>query len=505
MKILTVEQIRQLDEFTIKNEPVTSIELMERAARTFIKWFTHHYPDKNAHIHIFCGSGNNGGDGLAIARMLSHEFYEVHAYILNIGTTKSHDFLTNLKNLKKHRCRIESIESGSAFPKLNKGEIAIDAIFGSGLNKPVTGYWEELIRFLNESHVTKVSVDIPSGMFADTANSGTSIHAHRTLSFEMPKLGFMFPENSERVGLWEFESIGLSHSFIDNAISQWHFTLAADIRNVIKRRTRHQHKGNFGHALLIAGGFGKVGSALLATEACLRSGAGLVSVHAPQCATIALQSTVPEAMYSSEPDEKFFATLPEKLEQYSSIGIGCGLGKEPKTLHALENLLEALTLPLVIDADALNLISENPSLISKVPPNSILTPHPKEFERLFGTTQDSLDKHRLLTERAVELQLYIVLKGAYTAVATPDGNCHFNSSGNPGMATGGSGDVLTGMLTGLLAQGYSPLDTCLLGVYLHGLAGDLAAEAKGIESMIAGDITQFIGKAYAILKTESSN
>jgi NAD(P)H-hydrate epimerase len=348
-------------------------------------------------------------------------------------------------------------------------------------------------------------VDIPSGMFADTANSGTSIHAHRTLSFEMPKLGFMFPENSERVGLWEFESIGLSHSFIDNAISQWHFTLAADIRNVIKRRTRHQHKGNFGHALLIAGGFGKVGSALLATEACLRSGAGLVSVHAPQCATIALQSTVPEAMYSSEPDEKFFATLPEKLEQYSSIGIGCGLGKEPKTLHALENLLEALTLPLVIDADALNLISENPSLISKVPPNSILTPHPKEFERLFGTTQDSLDKHRLLTERAVELQLYIVLKGAYTAVATPDGNCHFNSSGNPGMATGGSGDVLTGMLTGLLAQGYSPLDTCLLGVYLHGLAGDLAAEAKGIESMIAGDITQFIGKAYAILKTESSN
>ncbi len=500
MKIFTVDQIRKLDAYTISNEPVTSIELMERASRTFVKWFTRHFSDTGLRIHVFCGPGNNGGDGLAIARMLSREFYNITAWILQISRHTSDDFQTNLKNLKKHRSHIYDIHEGDQFPDIPETDIIIDAIFGSGLNKPVTGYWADLISHLNNQKARRVSVDIPSGMYADKFSDGPGIRADYTLSFELPKLGFFFPENHERVGEWFIESIGLSETYIQEESTDWHFVDLQFVKPLLRKRRKHEHKGSFGHALLITGGYGKVGAAVLASMGCMRSGAGLTTLHVPKCAYEILQTAVPEAMVSIDAHEHYFANIPDNLAKYDTVGIGCGLGTKAVSSEALERLLTATSNPMVIDADALNLLAERPSLLSRIPHHSILTPHPKEFSSLFGKTGNSFERMELILQKAKEYHIFIVLKGAYTLTVTPEGTCYFNGSGNPGLATGGSGDVLTGVITGLLAQGYSPQDAALLGVYLHGLAGDLAASIYGEEAMIASDINNYIGKAYAYLR-----
>ncbi|MFQ5446329.1 MAG: NAD(P)H-hydrate dehydratase [Saprospiraceae bacterium] len=504
MKIFKVEQIRALDQFTIENEPIPSIELMERASRTFVKWFMKIVPSSKGRIHIFCGPGNNGGDGLAIARMLSWEFYEVTTYILHIGSRFSEDFTNNLRNLKKHRSRIVEIKEGDALPELPAGDVLIDAIFGSGLSRPPKGYWAKLIGHLNAQPVTRVAVDIPSGVFADTPTTGISIHAGHTFSFEMPKLGFLFPENCDRVGEWDFGSIGLHPDFIEKEKTPWHFLDFDEVGPLLHYRRKYDHKGTFGHALLVVGGHGMVGAAILAAKACLRSGAGLITVHAPKCAYEILQVSFPEAMVSVDEHEYSISSVQEDLGRYSAIGVGCGIGTNKLAMYALEELLEKTSTPMALDADALNLLARNPDLLKKIPRNSILTPHPKEFERMFGKAKDSFERNSLQREKAVELGIFLFLKGANTSVACPDGKCYFNSTGNPGMATGGSGDVLTGILTGLLAQGYSSHEASLAGVFLHGLAGDLAAEELQHEALLASDIIRYLGKAFKKLREYES-
>lgn len=500
MKIFNVEQIRELDKFTIENEPVPSIELMERASRTFVKWFMKIVPPSKGRIHIFCGPGNNGGDGLAIARMLSWEFYEVTAYVLHIGQHFSEDFINNLRNLKKHRSQITGIKEGDPLPQLPAGDVVIDAIFGSGLSRPPEGYWARLITHLNSQPVLRISVDAPSGFFADKPTTGVSIHAGNTFSFEMPKLGFLFSENCDRVGDWDFGSIGLHPDFIKREKTPWHLLDFGEVAPLLRRRRKFDHKGTFGHALLVAGGYGKAGAAVLAAKACLRSGAGLITVHAPKCAYEILQISFPEAMVNVDEHEYSISSIHEDLSRYSAIGTGCGIGTNKLAMYALEDLLEKAKTPMVLDADALNLLASKPALLKKIPQSSILTPHPKEFERLFGKTSDSFERNHLQREKAAELGIYLFLKGANTSVACPSGECYFNSTGNPGMATGGSGDVLTGILTGLLAQGYSSHDASLLGVFLHGLAGDLAAEELQHEALLASDIIRYLGKAFKKLR-----
>ncbi len=501
MKILIASQIRALDAFTIANEPIESIDLMERASAVFVHWFSNKFTAEDNEIIIFVGPGNNGGDGLAVARLLYYRFYNVKIYWCKISKTTSKDFEMNLKKLpKRNLVPVVELVKESPLPKLPNQAIVIDAIFGSGLNRPVEGYWATLIEHLNKQSSTIVSIDIPSGFFADRHTAGISIHADYTLSFELPKLAFLFPENSLRVGDWQFQSIGLDKSFIEKFETPFYYTDDYLVKSILKKRKKFDHKGTYGHALLIVGSSGKVGAAVLATKAALRSGAGLVTTHAPKCAYSILQNSIPEAMVSIDSDGYNITVLP-KLANYDTIGIGCGIDNKHLTIKVLRDLIYSSMVPVVFDADALNILSENPDLFSQLPKNSILTPHPKEFERLFGSTKNDFERNELQRNKAVELKVIIILKGANTCIATPDGNCYFNATGNPGMATGGSGDVLTGLLIGLLAQGYSSKEAAIFGVYLHGLAGDIAIQnSQSEESLLAGDLIDNFGKAFKMIK-----
>lgn len=504
MKILTSEQIRQADAYTIAHEPITSIELMERAARIFVRWFERQFPDKSKRVVVFCGPGNNGGDGLAIARMLIREFYDVKTWVLEISPKKSEDFRINFRNLKKQRRPLATIKKDDPFPVLPAGAIVIDAIFGSGLNRPVEGYWAELISWLNEQPVVRVAVDVPSGLMTDGPTTGVAVKAHYTFTFEVPKLAFVFPENNDYVGNWVCESIQLDAKFIDSLQTPWNLVTPEMVRSILRPRRKYDHKGTFGHALLVAGSYGRVGAAILAARACLRSGTGLVTIHAPRSAYQILQIACPEAMVVVDEGELAIRQTSFDFSRYTALGVGPGLGTSEDVSVALKALLMTAQQPLVLDADALNILASHPQLWEYVPENSILTPHPKEFERLFGKTTNSFERNDLQRAMARKHKVYIVLKGAYTCTATPEGICYFNSTGNPGMATAGSGDVLTGMLTGLLAQGYPPLETCLLGVYLHGLAGDLAAAEQQQEALVASDIINHIGRAFYQPRSDES-
>jgi NAD(P)H-hydrate epimerase len=500
MKIFNTGQIREWDAYTIENEPIASVELMNRASKTFADWFISAFPDPQRPIIVFAGTGNNGGDGLAVARLLHWQMREVKVVICDFSGKRSPDFQEQLSVTKAIK-DIEIITLDDLNDFLNdlndfNGAIIIDALFGSGLTRPLEGKWAQVIDFLNRLPNEIVSVDLPSGLFADRHTPGDAIvMADRTFSFETPKLAFFFPENAAYVGEWSFRSIGLHPDFYEKTETPFHFLTKKDVAKLVKPRAKFSHKGTYGHALLVAGNYGKMGAAVLAAKACLRAGTGLLTVHAPRCGNLVLQTAVPEAMFSADRRARFWTEAPD-LQPYSAIGVGCGISQIPETAAALSSLLQKAEMPLVLDADALNLLAQNPEWWRFVPRNSILTPHPKEFERLFGKSENDFERNELQRQKAQEHGVFIILKGAHTVIACPDGACYFNSTGNPGMATGGSGDVLTGILTGLLAQGYSPRDTTLLGVFLHGLAGDLAAAELGEAALIAGDLTDFLGKAW---------
>ncbi len=495
MKILSAEQTRELDAYTIREEPIASIDLMERAAYTLFHWFRKQFPSREHPVVVVCGSGNNGGDGLVLARLLHQARYPVTLWLVSLGDP-SPDFTTNLERLPSPAFIPRfKIRQEDPFPDLPDNPILVDALFGSGLNRPLEGLPEALIRHLNGIEGTRVAIDLPSGLFADQPSTGTALKADFTFSFQLPKLAFFFPENEDRVGYWTLGDIGLSREGLNQMRSDFHFQQKEELKPLLRRRRRFSHKGTFGHALLMAGSHGKVGAAILSARACLRTGTGLLSVYAPGCAYEILQQSVPEAMVQIDPEKEHLSGVPE-LESFASVGIGPGLGQHPLTLDALRTLLESYTKPIVLDADALNLISSQPKLLEALPPGSILTPHPGEFRRLFGDQPTALARWQVQREMAHKYRIVLVLKGAHTSIALPDGELWLNSSGNPGMATGGSGDVLTGMLTALLAQGYPPAKAARLGVFLHGWAGDLAADAFSPEAMVAGDIIAYLGEAF---------
>ncbi|MFT5383513.1 MAG: hydroxyethylthiazole kinase-like uncharacterized protein yjeF [Saprospiraceae bacterium] len=501
MKILSPIQTRSLDASTIKNKPISSIDLMESAAMVFTNWFTKKFDYEHNSVHIFCGPGNNGGDGLAIARLLHHGFYNVHIYLCKIGKQTSLDFDENLNRLPRHDAiSITDIKPGTLLPELPNDAILVDGIFGSGLNRSIEGYWADLIEHLNELEVIRVAIDIPSGLFADQHSEGLAICAHQTFSFELPKLAFFFQENYLFVGHWKFRSIGLMQSYIDELESSNYYIDIKLAKSIFRKRGKFDHKGTFGHALLIAGSYGMIGAALLSTKAALRSGAGLVTLHTPKIAYTIVQGNIPEAIVSIDPEEHFISKIPD-LEKYSALGIGPGIGNNKLTISFLHDLIKSYTSSIVLDADALNIIAKAPALFNHLPKGSILTPHPKEFERLFGKTKNDFERNELQRTKSKELGVYIILKGAHTCISSPNGICYFNATGNPGMATAGSGDVLTGMITALLAQNYSARDSAILGVYLHGLAGDLGVLDLGSEeALIAGDIVESIGLAFKNLR-----
>ncbi len=495
MKLFNAAQIRQWDAYTIRNEPIASIDLMERASTVFADWFAAQFPAKSL-VLAFCGPGNNGGDGLAIARLLAERRYTVRVFCCQEDKNRSEDNQVNLERLRKlPSVNIQFIYPGDPFPEIDGQSVILDALFGSGLNRPLSGFWANLIHHLNQSGAQIAAVDIPSGLFPDMPSEGIRIRAAFTLSFERPKLAFLMAENQEETGIWSYRSIGLSGGFESITPTSNYFTLREDARKILRRRKKHDHKGVFGHSLLVAGSYGKMGAAVLCARGALRSGAGLVTVHIPGCGYEILQIAVPEAMVITDSNPNLISGVISN-GNYQSAAIGPGLGTNPLTAEALRQYIRAAACPLVLDADALNILAQHPDWLDMLPEGAILTPHPKEFERLFGETRNSFERHELQREQAWKRKVFIVLKGAFTCIATPQGECHYNSTGNPGMATAGSGDTLTGILAGLLGQGYPPAEACLLGVYAHGLAGDLAAEEMGQEAVTASDICRYLGKAF---------
>lgn len=505
MKILNINQIREADAITIQQEPIASIDLMERASRAFVNWFSDNFDAKLQKIKIFCGLGDNGGDGLAIARMLQPLGYDSEVFVVGYSSRKSENFDKNLQRLEK-QLSIYYIDNEQFMFQVNENDLLIDAIFGSGLSRPIEGLVKHLIQQLNRSGAKIISVDIPTGLYADKPNNADDVivKASFTISFQTPKLAFMLPQNAEFVGDWQIVDIGLNQEFIQNADTKYFYSTNSEVEKLIIPRKKFAHKGNFGHSLLIAGSYGMMGAALLSARACMRSGVGKLTVHSIPAGMQIMQTLLPEAMYWEAWGGKTDGMITtehwdvEILKDIQAVGVGPGIGVHGKIRESIEKLCgtcNRLSIPMVIDADALNNFStgKGREAMNKIPKNSILTPHPKEFQKLINKSwKDDFEKLDLLTQFAVNQQVIVCLKGANTAVALPDGTIHFNSSGNAGMATAGSGDVLTGMILGLLAQGYSSENAAILGVYQHGAAGDKAAQKRGMTSMIASDIIENI-------------
>lgn len=505
MKIFPAESVKRIDAATMEYEPIASIDLMERAARLFTEALLERYPGEDISFAVFAGMGNNGGDALAVARMLLDRKRDTSVWLCSSPEKMSPDCACNYSRLLKE-CRTEihllydSLVENIILPN---NCIIVDGLFGSGLNRPVTGFYADIIQMINTLPNDVVAIDIPSGLMSED-NTGVSlqniIRSNVTFTFQFPKLAMLFAENDSFIGELHILDIGLSSRAIAETDSMWSFTDYDDILQMLpSRRRKHAHKGDFGRALLIAGSQGMAGASLLAARAALRSGVGLLTVHVPRCNNVILQTAVPEAVTSIDVDDTCFSSLPD-ISKYNAIAIGPGLGRNKKSVLALRQLLEYSTVPLLIDADALNIISENPSILGMLPEGCVITPHPGEFVRLAGKYKNSYEAFEKAALIARKNNIYIVLKGAYTAIFAPDGRCCFNSTGNPGMATAGSGDVLVGVILALLAQGLNMFDALCIAVYVHGLSGNIAAESLSETALVAGDIVDFLPLAWQSLE-----
>jgi NAD(P)H-hydrate epimerase len=512
MKLFTTRQIAGIDRYTTEHEPISDIDLMERAS-VAIAGRLLHLTGMQRKLVFLAGPGNNGGDALAVARLMSEAGYPCEVFLPELGSSGSPSQQINLQRLKDQaKAKIFSIHGEQDFPHPEPGCIIIDGLFGSGLTRPLNGLAAGLVRHINrltsrnlesgtwnlESGIPIISIDLPSGLMGED-NSGNIpeniVRAHATITLQFPKLSLLFPENEQYAGKIFIEEIGLHPEGIREMESPYRLTERDDIYSWFTPRSRFAHKGDFGHALLIAGSYGKMGAALLASEACLLTGAGLVTTHLPNCGYAIQQTYRPEVMCSIDPGHHFIMDIPP-LKPYQAIAIGPGLGTRTETLKAISVLLGRAEVPMVWDADALNCLAITPLWLENLPRGTILTPHPGEFRKMFGDTGNSWQRLQLLRHKAIELKTVIVLKGAYTAIALPDGNVWFNTTGNPGMATGGSGDVLTGIILGLLARGFSPQQAAIAGVYIHGEAGDHAASRYSQEALTASDISRSLPKVF---------
>ncbi|RYY62593.1 MAG: NAD(P)H-hydrate dehydratase [Chitinophagaceae bacterium] len=529
MRIFSAEQIRAWDAYTISNEPVASVDLMERAALKVFGWIKGQGL-LNKNFLVCCGKGNNGGDGLAIARMLAENHCTVQVIIAGDPEKGSADFRENLSrlpstitcfnlqntsdlaaldtvfNITKTPADSEPAKTNLQPPgTLSGNTIIIDAIFGSGLHKVPEGIYASLIALINQSNMPVISVDLPSGMFTDDpTNSESVVKATSTLGFQCYKMAYLFPSNAAQLGKLQILDIGLHEQYAKDTAGVYQLTDEQLARTIYRPRSDHSHKGTHGHALLVAGSYGKMGAAVLAASACLRAGAGLLTCHIPSSGYNIMQTALPEAMVVTDYNSSYNTQFDGDLSVYKTIGIGPGIGTGSETATLLSRLMTVFRRPMVIDADALNLLSRNADLLSQLPPGSILTPHPKEFERLFGKAVDDGHRFRLAIDKSVELKCVIVLKGQHTLVATPSGKGYFNNTGNAGLAKGGTGDTLTGIITAMLAQGYEPADAAILGVYLHGLTADLLIkENQSRESLMASDLIAGLGKAFTALHNVS--
>ena len=496
MKILSPAQIYDADQATIKNFPISSTDLMEKAGSKCYDWIVHQFPEPTRPIHVCCGMGNNGGDGLVISRLLLEKGFQVQTYLICFSEKRSDDFKVNLIRLTEMKASIQEVRHVGDFPVINKHDLIIDAIFGIGLKRSPKGFTKDFIQHMNASVATIISIDIPSGLFAESQvqDKQAVVRSSYVLSFQVPKLAFMLSDHQPYMKYWKVLDIELDPAYLEKVESMYHFVDHKFITDFIKTRKRFSHKGTYGHSLLMGGSFGKVGAMILASKAALKAGSGLVSTYIPKCGYTAMQATNPEVMVEVD-DEKYLQFFNVKTKP-DAIGIGPGMGTHLKTKKGFVEFVMHCKVPMVIDADGLNIISEYDDLLKIIPKDSILTPHPKEFQRLVGSWTNDYEKLAKQIDLSSTLQCVVVLKGAYTSIAY-NGKLYFNSSGNPGLATAGSGDVLTGIITGLLAQHYTSIEAAILGVYIHGRTADIGiASTESMESLTAMDCITYLGRVF---------
>ena len=495
LKLLTSSQIQDADKNSIDNKFHISVDLMEQAANAFVVAFTAYLPNRSRSISVYCGSGNNGGDGLAIARLLFEEGYkdlQVKVAWFNEGCTD--DFNLNLDRLNETGVPVEIFETINTDTFIENSEIIIDGLLGSGLSRPLTGEWERLVKLINSLNKKVVSIDIPTGLMAEgiLSEGDAVIHSDLTICFQRPKINFFFPESAIALQNFKIVYIGLDEDFIQSLESCWQLVEDSDVKQLIKPRKRFTHKGTYGHALIVAGSKETMGAALLAADACLHAGAGLTTAFIPEAGLTSLNSRQPEVMAVLRESFNYFDF--HSLDKYQSIAVGPGIGKDNPTIALFYYLLENYKLPMVLDADALNILSENKSWMKLIPANSILTPHMKEFDRLFGNHTSTWERIETAKVKAAEYKLIILLKNQYSFIVFPDGKVRINSTGNPSMAVGGMGDVLTGMIAAFLAQRYSPEDAVTIACYIHGLAGDLLKTKSGMNNIPPRYIIKYLPK-----------
>lgn len=496
MKLFSAEQIYAADKFTIEKQQIKSDELMERAAVQIFNWMHLRMQGAPVKIHLFCGIGNNGGDGMVLARHLQEHGYNIGVYVVNYSKTRSKDFLINLERLKDRKIWPEFLEEGTELPLIGKDDVIVDSIFGIGLNRNPDGWVVKIMEHIDQSDAFVLSVDIPSGLFTDKLpqNEKSVVKANHTLSFQTPKLVFFLPQTGKYTGTWEVLNIGLDAEFLTTTETDFELIAKNEVLPLYIPREKFSHKGTYGHGLIIGGSIGKIGAVHLAAKSCLHSGCGLVSAYVPGCGIIPLQSNLPEAMVIPDESEHIISKINFDVDP-TVIALGVGMGTDAKTVKALSYFLDKNKKPLVIDADALNILSKNKNLLKKLPSQSVLTPHPKELERLIDTWENDFEKLEKTKVFSKKHDCIIVIKGAHTITVYNDKG-YVNTTGNPGMATAGSGDTLTGVIAGLIAQNYEPLNASIFGVYLHGKAGDIAVDKTGYQSLIASDIIENLATAY---------
>lgn len=496
MKIFSASQIKACDAYTIHAAGMQSIELMERAADACVSWITEFLPNEALFI-VLCGPGNNGGDGLAITRLLHKKGYGAKAFLLKLTDELSPDCQKNLERLQNiDEELVDVLEEDMYVTDVPEHVYIIDAILGTGINRAVEGWVANFISHINELPNYKIAIDVPSGMPVDNIpdEEVEMIKADHTLSFQFYKRAFLHPETGSNTGYVHVLDIGLHPTFIESTHTSYRIIDSTAIANIYKSRDLFTHKGDYGHALIVAGSFGMMGAAVLAVKAAMRTGAGKVTALVPECGYSIVQSAMPEVMCKVCGDK--YISKVANWEELDVVGIGPGLSTNENAARAVAEFITACKEPIVVDADALNIMADRKELLGKLPADSILTPHPKEFDRLFGASTNSMQRLEKARTQAMRYNIIIVLKGRCTTIVTPEGECWYNLTGNPGMATAGSGDVLTGIITGLVAQGYTPEESAKLGVYIHGLAGNFAAQKLSQEAMIAGDIIDRLGKAF---------
>ena len=497
MKVFSKAQIYQGDKITEERNEMAPADLMERAGTEIFNWMHLRMKGAQVPIHIFCGIGNNGGDGLVLARHLITHGYNVVTYVVNCGNSRSRDFLINYDRLKTVTKDWPSlIKSEKNFPQIHHDDIIVDAIFGIGLNREVDVWIKSLFHHFKATGAFTLSVDIPSGMYTDKPldDKDGVVRANYTLSFQSPKLIFFLPDTAGYTTQWEVIDIGIDREFLMATETEYELISKNEVLPIYKPRQKFSHKGNYGHSLIIGGSYGKIGAVHLASKSTLSVGAGLVTAYVPKCGYTVLQTSLPEAMVIANADEKKITDINFDIKP-TVVGMGMGLGTASETVSALESFFKANKSPLVIDADAINIISEHKRLLKLIPENSVFTPHPKELERLIGKWSNDFEKLKKAEEFSKKHKVIIVIKGAHT-ITVYGHKKYINVTGNPGLATAGTGDVLTGMITGLISQGYSQIEATLFGVYLHGRAADLTLEEFGYHGLLASNVIDYIPEAY---------